>query len=56
MPKDTLKTFEKTFLYSKKPVALFGGCNRRTNNNENIAVRIGANLTKRIANFINIIN
>ena len=38
MPEKSLKTIEKSLLYSKKPVVIRGGCDRRAHYNNNINI------------------
>ena len=53
MPEKALKTIEKSFLYSKKPVVIWAGGYRRPQrtNDVNTANRTDENLTDRIAKF-----
>lgn len=54
MPKDALKTFEKTILYSKKKVILTGNRDRRPNNSDDVNARAVEHLTNRIAKLTNV--
>ena len=56
MQKDALKTFEKTILYIKESVTLSGSCDRQTYNNENLNLRIDADLADRINKLEDVIN
>lgn len=56
MPKDVLKTFEKTILDSKKKVILSGICHRRLKNSDTAVDRTNENLIDRIDKFANVIN
>ena len=53
MPEKSLKTIEKSLLYSKKPVVIRGGGDRRAHrtNDANVANRTDENLTDRITRF-----
>ena len=55
MPKDALKTFQNTLLYSKEDITLTGGRDSRVHNRNNLSLQKYNNITKRLALFINVI-
>ena len=55
MPKDALKTYEKTLLYSKGKVILTGNRDRKLNSANDADDPADANLSQRITKFANVI-
>ena len=56
MPKDALKTFVNTLLYSKEDVTITGGHDSLSHNNDNLNLRKDNNIKQRLARFTNSIN
>ena len=55
MPKDTLKTYKKILLYSKKKARRTGNRHRRHNNLGDVNARADGRLTNRIGKFLIVI-
>lgn len=53
MPKDVLKTFQNTLLYSKEDIMLTGGRNKHVHNSNNLTLRKNNNITKTLASYKN---
>ena len=53
MPKDALKTFQNTLLYSKEDIMLTGGRKRHLHNSNNLTLRKDNNITKTLASYKN---